>query len=128
MRTKESPTTSDTPTRKHLSPYLAPLAAFGIMIVPIVVAGVLIVATGANLLDGLFGIYRNTPFQRAVIEMSGWLILSAPILSLIFCIVFARTRKDLSWGQRFAPLIVIVSIVLLVVLYLFNPLSGITFV
>lgn len=99
--------TSDTPARKRLPLYLAIVVAFAIMVLPIVTGGLLIHITGAHLLDGLFGIYRNTPFQRTIIDISGLLVLSAPILSLIFSIVFARKRKDLSQMQRFAPLIAI---------------------
>lgn len=42
--------------------------AFGVFIAPMVIAIILINVSGATLLDGLFGIYRNSPLQSGIVS------------------------------------------------------------
>lgn len=104
--------------RQRLSWKLAPIITLALLTVPILAAYLLILLTGADLLDGLFGIYNNTPFQVMAVKISVALTLAAPVLSLGFSIYFACSRGDLPVQRRFLSLAVIVFIILSFIIYL----------
>ena len=93
--------------------------AFGIFIAPIVIAIILINVSGATLLDGLFGIYRNSPLQSGIVSLSMLAVPLGPLCALIFAIYFATRRKDLAGPKRVMPLalpVCVFSVALLSVL------------
>ena len=99
---------------------LAPFVMTGLFLAPIFVAAAVVSVSGANILDGLFGIYRNTPFQAGMVQLAGILVLGSPIPPLIFVIVFAVKRKDLKMRHRLTPLYVFFGIIILIALTLFE--------
>lgn len=102
-----------TPSLIHRLPWLAaPFVALGCLAAPIVLGGVLIRISGASMLDGLFGVYHNTPFQADTVALVYKLILSAPVLMLAFAIYFGVKRSDLSIHKRLAPLYVSLALIL----------------
>mgnify|MGYP003595768256 CR=1 FL=1 len=95
---------------------LAAIIGPAVLFVPILIAIFLIQVTGASLLDGLFGIYTNTPFQNFVLNWVSFpLLLAAPVVSIWFSIFFASERADLSLRRRFLPIITTIVIVFLLV-------------
>ena len=100
----------------HLTWQQATGVAFGIFIVPIVIAIILINVSGATLLDGLFGIYRNSPLQSGIVSLSMLAVPLGPLCALIFAIYFATRRKDLAGPKRVMPLALPVCVFLVALL------------
>ena len=90
--------------------------AFGAFIAPMVIAIILINVSGATLLDGLFGIYRNSPLQSSIVSLSMLVVPLGPLCALIFAIYFAARRKDLTTLKRVMPLALPVCIFLIALL------------
>ena len=91
--------------------------AFGAFITPMVTAIILINVSGATLLDGLFGIYRNSPLQSSIVSLSMLAVPLGPLCALIFAIHFATRRKDLTTLKRVMPLALLACIFLIALLY-----------
>lgn len=106
----DQPATVPLPARSKLSWKWAPVVGLALAICPGVVAAVLINVSGATLIDGLFGIYRNTPLQSFIVNAGILITLAGPLLSLVFSIVFMATRKDLRPIRRALPLIVFITV------------------
>ena len=90
--------------------------AFGAFIAPMVIAIILINVSGATLLDGLFGIYRNSPLQSSIVSLSMLAVPLGPLCALIFAIYFAARRKDLTTLKRMMPVALLACIFLVALL------------
>lgn len=77
----------------HLTWQQATGVAFGAFIAPMVTAIILINISGATLLDGLFGIYRNSPLQSSIVGLSMLAVPLGPLCALIFAIIFCHEAK-----------------------------------
>lgn len=95
---------------------------FGIFLGPIVAAIVLVNLSGATLLDGLFGIYHNSPLQSAIVSLCMLAVPLGPLCALAFAVYFTVKRTDVAMPKRMIPAVLPASPFLLALLYtLFRP-------
>jgi uncharacterized membrane protein (DUF485 family) len=87
--------TQEPPARK-LSWQWAAVLSIALTFGPLTLTAIAISLSGANLLDGLFGIYTNTPLQGAIITWGTVFTVAGPLSAIIFTAIFITKRNDLT--------------------------------
>jgi len=69
---------------------------------------------GANILDGLFGVYENTPLQASLVTIGSLGLLGIPLAAALSLLaVYRHGKKDTKYTQVLLPIGLVLGVLLL---------------